>query len=166
MNLQIDEAQKLLTRAQKIAQKYNLSRLAMKISMDHDKLLKQWDLWEEIKSSNAPISERLKMISLEDDLKRMLRKQQVEPIEIHPEEPLLISFITKEGVSLYNHFFLKKWEKKDLFNSFITAFNLFGNEIFSNELDRIKIGENTILMNSLGDIFICYVIKGQSFLAQ
>ena len=45
----------------------------------------------------------------------------------------------------------------------MSAFNTFTSELFSKSIDRIKIGENTILINSIEPFLTCYVIKGQSY---
>ena len=166
INFQITKAQRLLTRAQQITQQYHLPRLEKKISMEHDQFLDKIDIWKELKHRNAPLSERLKRFSLEDDLNLMMRKQAIEDVEILPEEPLLLSIISKGGLSFFNHFFSKEWEKKKMFGSFMTAFNTFSHEFFSKTLDRVKIGENTIIMSPFEDKFLCYVIKGQTYPAQ
>ncbi len=46
------------------------------------------------------------------------------------------------------------------------AFNMFSHEFFSKTLDRVKIGENTIIMTPFDDKFLCYVIKGPTYPAQ
>ena len=46
-----------------------------------------------------------------------------------------------------------------------SGLNTFGNEIFANQIDRVKLGDNTILMSPLENISLCYVIKGYSYLA-
>jgi tetratricopeptide (TPR) repeat protein len=166
INLELDEGQRLLTKGQKIAQKYNLSRLEKKISLEHDQLLEKFDIWKELKNRNAPISERLNLVSFEGDLNLMMRKKEIEQVKILPEEPLLLSIISKGGLSLFTHFFSKEWEDKMMFSSFITAFNTFSHEFFSKTLDRVKIGENTIIMTPFKDIFLCYVIRGQTYPAQ
>ena len=162
----MDESQRLLTRAQQIAQEYYLSRLAMKISMEHDQLLDNLDKWKDLELKNAPISERLNLSSVEGDLNRIIGKKQVVKIQTKPEEPLLLSIISKSGISLYNHYFFKDWKHNLMFSSFMTAFNAFSDEMFAKTLDRIKIGENTILVNSINELIICYIIKGQSYPAQ
>ena len=53
-----------------------------------------------------------------------------------------------------------------MFSSFMTAFNMFSHDFFSNNLDRVKIGENTIIMSTYQDKCFCYVIKGQTYPAQ
>ena len=35
--------------------------------------------------------------------------------------------------------------------------------MFSKSIDRIKIGENTILINPIEPFMVCYIIKGQSY---
>jgi hypothetical protein len=48
----------------------------------------------------------------------------------------------------------------------MSAFNAFTGEIFSKSIDRVKVGENTILINPIEPFLACYVIKGQSYPAQ
>ena len=55
---------------------------------------------------------------------------------------------------------------KDLISGFITAFNDFSGELFSKGLDRAKFGEYLLLMEPLGDFSVCYLFKGQTFLAK
>ncbi|MHA1620118.1 MAG: tetratricopeptide repeat protein [Promethearchaeota archaeon] len=166
LNLELEEAQRLLTKAQQIAQRYHLSRLEKKISLDHDQLLEKLDIWKELKTRNAPLAERLQLVSLEGDLNLMMRKQAIEHVEIIPEEPLLLSIIAEGGVSLFTHFFSKEWENKLMFSSFMDAFNAFSHDFFAKTLDRVKIGENTIIMTPLDEKILCYVIKGQTYPAQ
>ena len=45
----------------------------------------------------------------------------------------------------------------------MSAFNTFSSEIFSKSIDRIRIGENIILINPVEPFLTCYVIKGQSY---
>ena len=166
INFQITEAQRLLTRAQQITQQYHLPRLEKKISLEHDQFLEKLDIWKELKNRNAPLAERLKRFSLEDDLNLMMRKRAIEHVETIPEEPQLLSIIAEGGVSLFNHFFSKEWENKLMFSSFMTAFNSFSHDFFAKTLDRVKIGENTIIMTPLEENILCYVIKGQTYPAQ
>lgn len=52
------------------------------------------------------------------------------------------------------------------FGGFFTAINSFIREKFSEGLDRAIFGEHTLLMNSITPFFLCYIFKGQSYLAQ
>jgi tetratricopeptide (TPR) repeat protein len=163
LQLDIIEAQKNLTKAERIAREYGLSRLEQKISFDHDDLLKKMEIWEELAEKHAPIPDRLKLLSLENDLKILMKKEELKSIVFHPEEPLLLSIISKSGTSLFTHVFHKDWEDKGLFSSFMSAFNYFSNEFFSKTLDRIKIGENIIILSPIHEYIFCYVIKGHTF---
>ena len=46
LTLDLDESQRLLIQAQQIAERYGIKRLAIKISNEHDQLLKQLKKWE------------------------------------------------------------------------------------------------------------------------
>ncbi|KKL16777.1 hypothetical protein LCGC14_2492170, partial [marine sediment metagenome] len=61
ISLNLEKAQRLLTQGQKIAEKYGLSLLARKISNEHDKLLKQLSMWENLKESKASLNERMEL---------------------------------------------------------------------------------------------------------
>jgi len=70
------------------------------------------------------------------------------------------------GIPLYTQIFNKEWKfEEELFSGFLSAFNSFSDEIFSEGLDRASFGKYTILMSSMPPFMSCYVFIGQSFLA-
>ncbi|GAG54708.1 unnamed protein product, partial [marine sediment metagenome] len=160
------EARKLLTEAQQIADDHDLQLLAGEISKEHDHLLEELKLWESFKKEKASVSERLKLASIDDVLERMQGRRAIEVPEVSVEEPILLLIMDKSGVSYFNHSFIGDWDFDDLFSSFMSAFNTFSSEIFSNSIDRVKIADNTILINPIEPFLVCYIIKGQSYPAQ
>jgi hypothetical protein len=92
-------------------------------------------------------------------------KRAVEPSELVDEEPILLLIMDNSGVTYFNHPFISNWDYSDLFSSFMSAFNTFSSEIFSKSIDRIRIGENTILINPAEPFLACYIIRGQSYSA-
>ena len=160
------EARKLLTEAQKIAEEHGLQLLAGEISREHDHLLEELKLWESFKKTQASVAERLKLASIDGVLERMQGKRAIELPEFDIEEPILLLIMDKSGVTYFNYSFIENWDFSDLFSSFMSAFNTFSGEIFSRSIDRIKIGENTILISPIEPYLACYIIKGQSYPAQ
>ncbi|MFW9896238.1 MAG: hypothetical protein ACFFD7_10580 [Candidatus Thorarchaeota archaeon] len=132
-------------------------------SLDHDRLLEQLNKWEQLKEDNAPMSERIKLASFDPITNSMQGIRGVNPPEILDEEPILLLIMDNSGTTYFNHPFIAKWDHSDLFSSFLSAFNTFSDEIFSKSIDRIRIGENTILINPVEPFLACYVIKGQSY---
>lgn len=166
LHFEFRQSQKLLTQAQQIANKYQLFKLEQTISQDHDRLLESLDIWKKLKQKKAPLSERLELLSLQTDLQVMKKRKEVESVKYQPENPQLLSIITKSGLAIYNYYFSDQWESRHMFSSFMTAFNAFSQEFFSKTLDRIKIGDNTIIMVPLESLSLCYVINGQTYPAQ
>jgi tetratricopeptide (TPR) repeat protein len=161
------EARRLLTLAQKIADDNGLGLLAQKISIEHDTLLEQLDVWEELKVKKTPISERIDAVSIEEVMERMLNKKAVEPSKISDEQPILLMVIAEGGVLLFSYPFSEEWKHNDeLLGSFMSAFTSFSDEFFSEELDRVKFGQYIVLMKTIPNFSICYVFKGQSYLAK
>ena len=163
----LEEARRLLAKGQQIAEKFGLKMLARKISNEHDELLKQMTIWENLKKSEATLTERLKLARLNEQVDDMLRKHVVEPGEIQDEESIVILIISEGGNPIYSQSFLEGWSFKDhLFGGFLSAINSFSGEMFSQGLDRAIFGEYTILMKAVSPFIVCYLFKGQSFLAQ
>ncbi|MFX0004280.1 MAG: tetratricopeptide repeat protein [Candidatus Hodarchaeota archaeon] len=167
LTFDIKSARKLLSKAQEIAEKFGLNRLSIKISNEHDELIKQIDMWESLKESNSPISERLKITGLKEEMKRMIQKRGVEIPVLFEEEPLLLLVLTEGGVPAFSHTFSKDWKFSDeLFSGFLSSFDSISKEVFSEGLDRAKFGDYTILISSFGNFLICYLFKGQSYYAK
>ncbi len=163
----LKEARRLLTQGQKIAERYGLKLLAIKISNEHDELLKQLNMWENLKESNISLKERMEFARLNAQMESMIRKRVVEVPELSDEEPVILLIVSEGGRPIFSQLFVKEQTFEDhLFGGFFTAINSFINEKFSEGLDRATFGEHTLLMNSVPPFFICYVFKGQSYLAQ
>jgi tetratricopeptide (TPR) repeat protein len=163
IQMKFEEGKRLMVEAQRIAELHGLSLLAWGISSEHDKLLEQVDIWDKVKKDKVSFSERIKLASTNDVLERIQRRSAVDPIDSENEEPILLLIMDNSGTTYFNHLFVQNWEHGDLFSSFMSAFNTFSDEIFSRSIDRIRIGENTILINPVEPFLACYVIRGQSY---
>jgi len=167
LTFNIKNARQLLSEAQHIAEKYGLNRLSMKISNEHDELLKQMDLWEKLKKSDSPIGERLTLTQIEDEMKRMIQKRTVDIPKLSDEEPLLLLVMSEGGIPAFSHTFSKDWDfSDDLLSGFLTSFDSISKEVFSEGLDRAKFGNHTILIYPVGNFLVCYLFKGQSYFAK
>jgi tetratricopeptide (TPR) repeat protein len=156
-------ARKLLIEAQKIADEHGLRLLAGEISKEHDHLLEELKLWESFKKTQASVAERLKLASVDEVMERLQGRGAIDLPEMVNEEPILLLIMDNSGATYFNYPFAENWDYTDLFSSFMSAFNTFIDEIFSNSIDRIKVKENTILINPIESFLTCYVIKGQSY---
>jgi tetratricopeptide (TPR) repeat protein len=166
INFNVKAARRLLTQAQKIAESYGIKRLAMKISHEHDELLRQLNKWENLKKSEVSISERWKLAGLHNHMKNMVKKRISKAPEVSEEEPVTILIITEGGTSIFSHSFIKdKAFESHIFSGFITTIDYFIKEMFSEGLDRAIFGEYTLLLKSIPPFFISYIFKGDSYYA-
>ncbi len=163
---EIKNAKKFLTQAQNIAETYGLKHLAMKISNEHDKLLNQEKIWERLKQSNLPLSERLELAGLNEKVEFMKKKGIMEVLELSDEEPVLLLIMTEGGVPLFMHPFIEdKSFGSHLFSGLLTTVDYFIRETFSEDLDRAVFGEYILIMKSVPPFFISYIFKGNSYYA-
>ncbi len=163
LEMNMGDARRYLTQAQRIAEEHSLQLLARAISREHDKLLEQLDEWEDFKRKKVPISEKMDLASLDITMDRIQGMRAIDPPAVVEEQPVLLLIMGEDGVPYFNHSFIKGWDDKDLFSGFMSAFNSFSSELFSKSIDRIKIDENIILLKPVESFMVCYVIKGQSY---
>ncbi|MFX0090579.1 MAG: tetratricopeptide repeat protein [Candidatus Hodarchaeota archaeon] len=167
LELDIQSAQSFLTQAQLMANKKGLQRLVLKISNEHDALLDQISLWEELVTRNATITERAELAHLDDLVTRMIRKTAETPPDVSEEEPVWLLILDDAGLSLFSKIFLSESKLNEhMIGGFLTAIQAFSAEAFSQTIDRVKLEEYTLLMKAEAPFQICYIFKGASYLAQ
>jgi tetratricopeptide (TPR) repeat protein len=167
LEMNMGEARRYLTQAQKMAETHGLHLLARKISYEHDKLLEQLKDWESLKKQKAPISDRINLVLPEETIDLILKKRSVKPPEVLVEEPVLFAIMSKTGyLALINPFSIEIPFDENRIGEFVSFFNSISGQMFSKSLDRAKFGEYTLLLKNLDSISFCYLFEGQSYLAQ
>ncbi|MFW9825151.1 MAG: hypothetical protein ACFFE4_19575, partial [Candidatus Thorarchaeota archaeon] len=167
IQMNMGDAQRFLTQAQKIADEYGYTHLAQTISIEHDNLLGVLDIWENFKNTNAPASKRINLALPSGSIEAIVEAQEGKVPEVLEEEPVLLLFIIEGGVPLLSYPFTDDWKRdSELLGSFLTAFMSFSNEYFAEGLDRVKFGQYTVLMETIPKFSICYLYKGQTYLAK
>ncbi|MHA1883586.1 MAG: tetratricopeptide repeat protein [Promethearchaeota archaeon] len=167
LSLNLNKARQLLTQGQQIAERYKIKSLAIKISNEHDEILKQLNTWESLKESNSSLKERMEFARLNEQIENMIQKRVIEAPELIDEDPVLLLVVSEGGIPVFSQSFIEDPSFEDyLFGGFFSAINSFISEKFSEGLDRASFGDHTLLMNSISPFLMCYVYKGQSYLAQ
>ncbi len=167
ISLNLEEARRLLTKGQQIAEKYGLNQLAIKISNEHDQMLKQLEIWEKIKDSKAPLAERMELSRLNEQMEGMVRKRVASLPKLEAEQPVLLTVMSKEGSTLLsNPFTADLTIDGAYFGDFLASCNIFCDQIFSETFDRVKFGQHTVLITAIDSFSICYLFQGQSYSAR
>ena len=73
LSFDVKKSRRFLTQAQQIAERHNLNKLAQEISSEHKNLIDRLELWEQLKDSEAPLSERFELAQISEQMKRMHR---------------------------------------------------------------------------------------------
>ena len=166
IQLNTAEARRFLKEAQKIADDNGLQKLALSISGEHDKLLDQLDIWEDLSMFKAPISERLKLASMDKTIEYLKAKRSLESPQLTSETPIILLILSEGGIMTFSYPFESNQNfDEEIFGSFLTAFNSFSDEFFSKGLDRAKFGEDMILMQEVDTFLVCYLFKGETYFA-
>ncbi len=166
LTLDLKNAKHFLTQAQTIADSYGMKLLAMKISYEHDKLLRQTKMWENLRISEVPLSERLKLAGLNEQMENMVKRQMIEVPKISDEEPVLLIIISEGGINIFSQSFIENRAiESQILSGFLTTIDYFIREMFSEGLDRAVFGDHTLVMKSISPFYIAYTFKGNSYYA-
>ncbi|MHA1992843.1 MAG: tetratricopeptide repeat protein [Candidatus Hodarchaeales archaeon] len=166
IQLNTAEARTFFREAQQIADDHGLQKLALSISREHDKLLDQLDIWDDLIKNKAPISERLKLASMDKTIEYLKAKRALDSPQLVSETPTILLILSEGGVMTFSYTFESESKfDEEIFGSFLTAFNSFSDEFFSQGLDRAKFGEDMILMQSVDTFLVCYLFKGETYFA-
>jgi hypothetical protein len=107
-----------------------------------------------------------KQAKIEDSLFFFTKKPSQVTEELVNEEPVVLLILTVGGVLIFSYPFSDEWKRDDiLFGGFLSAFTSFSDEFFSEDFDRAKFGQYTVLIESIGNFSVCYLFKGQTYLA-
>jgi len=167
ITLDLKEARSFLTQAQLLAEKYGLNQLAIKISNEHDELLKQLEIWENLEKTEVSLNERMELAGLNEQMKNMIYKQSSIPVKVEAEQPIVLIIMTGNGNPiLINRFTADVVIDDDRLREFLSSYNIYCNQIFSKTFDRVKLGQYTVLINAVNGFSICYLFQGKTFSAQ
>ncbi len=167
LTLNMNKARRLFAKSQVLAEKYGLNQLAIKISNEHDKMLNQLDMWENLKESKAPLTERIELSRLNEQMKGMMRKRIVKLPKLEAEQPVLLTVMSKEGnILLSNPFTADLTIDSTYFSEFLSSCTTFCDQILSESFDRVKFGKHTVLITAVDSLSICYMFQGQSYSAR
>jgi len=90
LTFNIKKAQRFLTQAHQIAERFDLTQLAVKIANEKEDLIKKLDLWEKLKEENAPMSDRMELARLDEKIVKMIQKRSGLTVQVS-EEKIAIS---------------------------------------------------------------------------
>lgn len=167
VTLNLNKARRLFSKSQNLAEKYGLNHLAVRISNEHDELLKQLEIWEKLKDSNAPLIERVELSHLNEQIERMVRSRIGESPKLEVEQPVLFIIMGQDGnIIMSNPFSADVKIDSAFFSEFLSSCNIFCDQILSESFDRVKFGEYTVLITALDSLSVGYMFQGQSYSAR
>ncbi|MFX1573281.1 MAG: tetratricopeptide repeat protein, partial [Promethearchaeota archaeon] len=84
--LDMKEARKYLTQAQRIAERWGYNQLATKISLEHDKLRNQLNMWDDLKEKDISLSERIKLAGMDEQMELLLHNRTPLTIQVTEDQ--------------------------------------------------------------------------------
>jgi tetratricopeptide (TPR) repeat protein len=94
LTFNIKKAQRFLTQAHQIAERFDLAQLTVKIANEKDDLLKKLDLWEKLEEEDAPMADRMALARLDEKVIKIIQKRPILTVQ-ELEEKISISIERK-----------------------------------------------------------------------
>ncbi|MFX0062802.1 MAG: tetratricopeptide repeat protein [Candidatus Hermodarchaeota archaeon] len=163
----VKAARTLLTQSQDLAEKKGLSRLAMKISREHDFLLEQLSNWDELYERNASLAARADFAQIAELIVQMIQMRTTEISKVPKEQPVSLLILDKSGILIFSKLFNLKADTNDmLIEELLSTIQTFSLDILSQSFDRGKLNEYTVLIKQVEHFLVCYIFKGDYYFAQ
>lgn len=89
LTLDIKNSRRFLTQAQQIAERHGFNLLKMKVSSEHEELLKKISAWEKLKEIKAPLSERIELSQLGEQMTSVLRNSAILTTQITEDKVII-----------------------------------------------------------------------------
>lgn len=100
------------------------------------------------------------------NINQFMEKQGYYYQEIEKEQALLFMIMGPGGIPLFINSFSRNWDdQEEIIGGFLSAFNSMGFEFFSQSIENMKFGENNVLVQFIEPFMVCYVIRGETYLA-
>ncbi len=167
MDLDLQRAKALLAQARILTEEKMLLRLTRKISSEYDALLDQLSQWQELVEQSPPLRDQEDLVRIEEIIVETIRKRAVDQPELMEEEPVLFLITAISGLSLYSKFLIiDSGLNEDLISGLLTAIRGLSSKVFDQVLERVRMGELTLLMLPSEPFLFCYLFRGQAYLAK
>ena len=86
INFEINEARRFLTQGQRMAERHGYTNLALEIADLHEELIQQSETWNHLKEINAPVSERMELARLSENLNNLIRVQMSTKAQVYEKK--------------------------------------------------------------------------------
>ena len=166
VKIEVEEAEKLLIKAQKIAEKGNISSLAIRISNIYDSLLEHLDSWEDFTAHLPSIGEKLELTRIEEMLDELLRFQSlISDVKLEKEEPVLFFIMDESGKTIFAEKFDFDLQDDSMRKLMTLSKDNFG-EVSNTEnyIPRFKFHDYTVILTAVSDLLFGYVFIGNSYI--
>jgi len=86
INFEINDARRFLTQAQRMAERHGYTKLAIETMELHEELIQQSETWDYLQEINAPISKRMELARLSENLNDLIRVQMSTKAHVSEEK--------------------------------------------------------------------------------
>jgi len=167
VELDLEQAQHLLFQAEVIAWRKELTKLAIKVSAEHDLLIDKLNKWDQLKKRNASLIERIEASGFKKTFDNVRYRKNLQ-IDRELESAMFLLILNQDAVTIYSvKFNDDAIINEPLIGGFLIASD-HGMGVALNhdgKIERIKYGDHRLIFIHHDNLIFCYGYQGQSYFA-
>jgi len=86
IQFEINNARRFLTQGQRMAERHGYTKLAIEIEELHEELIQQSETWNQLEKINAPVSKRMELARLSENLNDLIRVQMSSKTQVYEKK--------------------------------------------------------------------------------
>ncbi|MFX1567422.1 MAG: hypothetical protein ACFFCV_03540 [Promethearchaeota archaeon] len=86
INFEFNKARRFLTQGERMAERHGYTELSIEISELHSEMLQQSEAWDNLRKSNAPVSKRMDLAHLNENLNEFIRVQMSTNAQVYEKK--------------------------------------------------------------------------------
>ena len=167
LNLDIEGALEVLSKAQNLAEEKGLYRVGLRLSNEYDNLLDKMDLWEKFTMRLPTIAEKMELVHIEEHLDKLIKRRHVIQEESMKEEeiPILISIFSEEGSVVLIEQLDESFSRELIEQVFQEIRKTILPTLEDSIVERVRLDEYSYLLLKENDVVLFYLFIGKSYLA-
>ena len=156
-------SQKYLDKALKIANKFELNRIKIKVLNEYDVFLENYSFWDKISEKDQENFKKKQLNMIKTQIRNFFSPKVEENEKVEDDNPLLLILMQFDGTIIVSQEFNEEWKFNGMkFNIFQMNIYKYLRNYINHSVDFAQFEDNKIFFIKIGECIACYVYHGSS----
>ncbi len=166
LDFNFNVSQKYLIKALKIANKFELNRIKIKVLNEYDVFLNDISFWDNFSKKEQANFKRKQLDTIKSQIQNFFSTGIEKNNNIEQDNPFLLMLLQFDGTIIVSQEFNEEWKMKGMkFNIFQMKLYKFLRNYINQSIDFAQFENNKIILLKIKKCIACYVYQGSSISA-